>query len=255
MVDRTMPALLRSLRNRVTSLERRISRGTYQLPDRLAPNGEQVTDWNTALAAGFYWSEDAANGPRSGALVGVVRVVGGGTFQGRLVQEVSIPTGVGAQYPMTWRRVWTGTAWTTWAIISGARHAEYTGSFSVANGGSGATAIPTPTLDPAFSTDTSFASPISGGFSLAAGLYLINTALNIPVSPVANLTRFFASLSAPITPAQRFITGNNDDWFQGEATVYLPTAGNVSISIYQASGAARTVTHRTRVTLLGGTAP
>jgi len=119
MVDRTMPALLRSLRNRVTSLERRISRGTCQLPDRLAPNGEQVTDWNTALAAGFYWSEDAANGPRTGALVGVVRVVGGGTYQGRLVQEVSIPTGVAAQYPMTWRRVWTGTGWTAWAQLTG----------------------------------------------------------------------------------------------------------------------------------------
>ena len=63
MVDRTAAALLRSLRNRMTSVERRIARGTFQLPGRLSVNGQRVADWDDALAAGFYWGHDAANQP------------------------------------------------------------------------------------------------------------------------------------------------------------------------------------------------
>lgn len=116
MVDRTMPALLRSLRNRVTSLERRISRGTYQLPDRLSPTGAEVTDWNDATSVGFYWSENtAANAPFADRFLGQVFVMGGdGPIAGRLVQELQIPT-TGVQGRMVWRRYFSGGAWTAWA--------------------------------------------------------------------------------------------------------------------------------------------
>lgn len=114
-----MSGLLRRLGTRVTSLERRIARGTFQLPDRLGGLGEQVTDWNSVRSAGFYWSEDAANGPRTGVLVGVVKVVGGGTLAGRVVQEVSLPTSTIDMVPAGWRRVWVSNAWTAWKLFTG----------------------------------------------------------------------------------------------------------------------------------------
>ena len=63
MVDRTMPALLRNLRNRVTSVERRIARGTFQLPARLSQTGAEVTDWGDAVLPGFYWGVNAIHQP------------------------------------------------------------------------------------------------------------------------------------------------------------------------------------------------
>lgn len=96
-------------------------KGDIYSDDFLVLTGESdpVTDWNLALESGFFWSEDAANAPRSGALVGTVTRVGGGTYLGRVVQEVSIPTGVSAQIPATWRRVWTGSAWSSWILCAG----------------------------------------------------------------------------------------------------------------------------------------
>lgn len=126
MVDRTMPALLRSLRNRVTSLERRLSRGTYQLPDRLSPMGAEVTDWNQAVAAGFYWGASAAHqpvhlvdyyGPTAHAWwVGLVQVmpVPGGAV--RIVQTLTRPN-----YPEGWEFSRQsndgGASWSAWEDI------------------------------------------------------------------------------------------------------------------------------------------
>ena len=118
MVDRTMPALLRNLRNRVTSLERRIARGTFQLPGRLGATGAEVTDWNDAVNVGFYWSENtAAHAPFADRFIGQVFVMGGdGPLAGRLVQEVRIPT-TGTQGQLTWRRFYSGGVWSAWGAL------------------------------------------------------------------------------------------------------------------------------------------
>lgn len=256
MVDRTMPALLRSLKNRVTSLERRVARGSYQLPDRLSQTGAEVTDWNDAVSNGFYWSTgSAANNPVGNIAVGVVTSMGPTGGYNRVMQEVWFPSTALVNQRKTWRRVLdlvTGT-WTAWTFVPTVRHTQFTGSFSLANEGSGPTAIPASTRDTSLTTDSSIASAIAGGFSLGAGLYLISTTVTIAVSPVANLNRFFTNLDAPANEGvQRFITGRAEDLLQGSTTVYLASAGNVTLSMYQSSGAARTVSHRTRITLLGG---
>lgn len=99
---------------RIELLERRLARGF--LPERLQPNGAEVTDWNEATAVGFYWCENTAlNAPRADRFVGEVFVVGGGALAGRIVQEVRIPTN-SIQGAATWRRVYDGT-WRPWYIV------------------------------------------------------------------------------------------------------------------------------------------
>lgn len=112
---RTAARLGQSVDERLSILE---ARGAV-LPDRLSTFGAQVTDWNAVRSAGFYWSENAANAPVVSALVGTVWVVGGGSVEGRVVQEVRIPTGFGIQGITTWRRAWTGTSWSAWVLVTG----------------------------------------------------------------------------------------------------------------------------------------
>ena len=113
MVDRTMPALLRSLKNRVTALERRLARGSYQLPPRLQQTGEQVADWNDAVQVGFYSATAAAaNAPEARALVGQVFY---DVAAGVIAQEVFSPSTNGPLRNITWRRVYSGGAWSAWS--------------------------------------------------------------------------------------------------------------------------------------------
>lgn len=114
MVDRTMPALLRSLKNRVTSLERRLARGSYQLPPRLQQTGEQVTDWNDAVQVGFYWSTaTAANRPPVALpLVGQVFY---NADAGIIEQVLTTPSTNEPLRNVTWRRVYSGGSWSAWS--------------------------------------------------------------------------------------------------------------------------------------------
>lgn len=115
MVDRSMPALLRDLRNRVTSLERRLARSSYQLPPRLQQTGEQVADWNDAVQVGFYSAPaSASHAPEALALVGRVFYEG---VTGAIAQEVFSPSAEPSLRGLSWRRVYSGGAWSPWLLV------------------------------------------------------------------------------------------------------------------------------------------
>lgn len=112
---RNMDGLLADFSSRITGLERRQG----GLPDRLSSRGQQVTDWDDALAAGFYWSAEAANQPSypgSGGggiwFQGVVTVNNSGS--GRILQELreSNTTRLSVSY----QRYWNGASWSAWEI-------------------------------------------------------------------------------------------------------------------------------------------
>ncbi|UVK61355.1 minor tail protein [Microbacterium phage Gingerbug] len=131
------------------------------------------------------------------------------------------------------------------------RHAEFSGSFSLQNAGAAASDINTPSRVAAYTTDNTVAVPIAGGVSVDAGRYLVDFGVNISVSPVANLTRAFGSVwDSNSGLAPRIFNGTAEDWMQGTAVIYMPDAGNLKFSVYQLSGAARTVTYRLKITKL-----
>jgi hypothetical protein len=91
----------------------RQERRTPRLPDRLSWLGQEVTDWDDATEAGFYWSDTGAvNGPFADRWQGQVTPMGG-SLAGRTRQEVSIPT-TGATGRVTWSRVYNGVSWSAW---------------------------------------------------------------------------------------------------------------------------------------------
>lgn len=119
MTDRTLLDSLRTLKKRVGLLERRIAVGAFRLPPRLQPAGQEVTDWNNATQAGFYWSQSgAANNPVGNIAVGAV-IVKGEAPNARVFQEVYFPTSTDSSRMQTWRRVNTAAdgsgAWSAWA--------------------------------------------------------------------------------------------------------------------------------------------
>lgn len=240
----TLGAKVDALDVRVAQLER-----AGGLAERLS--GKQVTDWNTAVEPGWYWSDSSTNGPGS-ALVGEVKVVGG-TLAGRIVQEVSIPTTAPSDLRKSWRRVRDSNGtWSAWTPTSSPRHAEFSGTFALQNAGTGPTLIPALTRDTTYSRQGEFAAPVAGGVSVPAGLYQVTLALFIAVGTTTNLTRFFAnvqdSITGPSGRLNRFITGANEDNFGGSATVYLPSAGTIQIALYQISGTSRNVDLRLKIT-------
>lgn len=91
-------------------------RGRF-LPDRLGSQGRQVTNWNDAIEAGFYWGNvSAVNRPAGSTyLVGKVARNEMPGFE-RIVQEVMMPSGTAPTSPygmMSWVRVGflTGGTW------------------------------------------------------------------------------------------------------------------------------------------------
>lgn len=240
----TLGAKVDALDVRVAQLER-----AGGLAERLS--GKQVTDWNTAVEPGWYWSDSSTNGPGS-ALVGEVKVVGG-TLAGRIVQEVSIPTTAPSDLRKSWRRVRDSNGtWSAWVPTTSPRHAEFSGTFVLNNAGTGPTLIPALTRDTTYSRQGEFASPVAGGFSVPAGVYQVTASLYIATGTTTNLTRFFAnlqdSITAPSGRINRFITGANEDNFGGSGSVYLPSAGTIQIALYQISGTARNVELRVKIT-------
>jgi len=132
------------------------------------------------------------------------------------------------------------------------RHAEFTGTMSVANGG---TPSPIPALprDTARTSDTSVATPTSGGFSVGPGTYVVYVSAAVTgVSPLSGLTRAFVNVSDDLSgqatrPAS---VQGGEDQMAGSVTIYMPAAGKISMEVYQASGAARTTNVRVKITAL-----
>ncbi|QDH93279.1 hypothetical protein QC999_gp71 [Microbacterium phage Cressida] len=115
---RTMEEILKDTRSRLLRVERRLSvRGG--LPARLGPNGAQVTDWNLATEAGFYWSEAAAlNNPVGNIATGIVTVKPTGANP-CVLQEVYFPTSTDSARGRSWRRVLNLTTgvWSAWTRV------------------------------------------------------------------------------------------------------------------------------------------
>lgn len=83
-----MDAFIRDQKRRTTALERRQN----ILAERLSGGGVQVTNWNDAIEAGFYWSDASASNRPVGSsfLSGVVYQNNMPGFF-RIVQDVTIP--------------------------------------------------------------------------------------------------------------------------------------------------------------------
>lgn len=97
---------------RIELLERRLG----ALPDRLSSTGQQVTDWDDAMAAGNYWSETSAlNNPIGNIASGRVRVWDGSTK--RITQEIGIPSTFAVNIGAWWQRTWVDTTgWGPWVV-------------------------------------------------------------------------------------------------------------------------------------------
>ncbi|QDP45528.1 hypothetical protein SEA_FUZZBUSTER_44 [Microbacterium phage FuzzBuster] len=112
MTDRSQAGFLKRIQHRLTAVERRLARGAFSLPPRLEPVGEAITDWNDAVAVGYYSAlSAAANAPAALPLVGVVTYEQG---SGTIAQEVWSPSANPNLRALTWRRVYTTGAWSTW---------------------------------------------------------------------------------------------------------------------------------------------
>lgn len=126
-------------------------------------------------------------------------------------------------------------------------HAEFSATYSLADQGSSATALPTLTRDTTYSRNGSFATPIAGGFSVPAGIYVVTITGTLAIS-FAVVQRFFFELKDSVTNRIHRIGGNYEDTFSGSVTIYLPSEGNILISAYQNSGAARNLAVRAKIT-------
>lgn len=86
-----------------------------ELPPRLSPNGQTITDWNDATEVGFYnGAVGIPNAPNSAGLFSGVVLR---SASGRIVQDlVNMTTTVDAMR-LTYRRVWSGSAWTAWETL------------------------------------------------------------------------------------------------------------------------------------------
>lgn len=243
----TLGAKVDALDVRVAQLER-----TGGLAERLS--GKQVTDWNQALEAGFYWADEgAANAPSASAFVGEVRVPGG-AFAGRIVQDVSIPSTTRNDLRKTWRRVRDSTGtWGAWTIITGTIHAAFGGSFTLQNGGSGPTDISTPSRDLARTTDQAFAAPTVGGVTVVEpGAYLVDFAVYNNASPVGSITRMFGGIwDNQSSRTARIFAAAGEEYLQGSTVVYLPNpSGIIRANVYQLSGASRGIQYWLSITKL-----
>lgn len=113
-MDRSAGDLFATFARRITALEKR---KTFLLPSRLTQRGQQVTDWNDAVASGFYWGLAAANAPSGvtnrGETIGTwfqgFTTVGN---NGALYQEVH--ESQSTRFPIVYRRYWNGTSFGAW---------------------------------------------------------------------------------------------------------------------------------------------
>lgn len=114
-IKKTLEGLIEDTRERLTIVERRPSgnRGPLQ------QNGQHVTDWNDAVATGFYWSETGAlNSPTTNLALGFVMVKPEGANP-RVMQIVYFPSATESVTRREWRR-WlnlTTGVWSTWTLI------------------------------------------------------------------------------------------------------------------------------------------
>jgi hypothetical protein len=116
--------------------------GSATLPQRLQTGGQQVTDWNAATQAGWYWGNyNAINGPPAGGvyLAGIVYVeddlpVGGGTPYAIRQQVWSIEDATANntnRLPInqaSWARSRIGGQWGAWISLDD--RLTYTGNYA-----------------------------------------------------------------------------------------------------------------------------
>lgn len=125
-----MPGWMRQKNKEIGRLQRR------GLPQRLSATGMQVTDWNDAVNAGFYWSEGSAlNNPVGNIAVGRVLVKPTGVNP-RVFQEVYFPSSTDRARKVTYRRVLaidTGI-WSGWSVSGDDTGWVSSGVFASASG-------------------------------------------------------------------------------------------------------------------------
>jgi hypothetical protein len=105
------------VKKKIVALERRGGGSNFVLPDRLAPGGQVVTDWNNATEDGWYYSTTgaSANAPFNAEWVGHVQ---NNITAGRLVQRLTGPYG-NPNGDVEWVRVKSGTTWFAWRRADG----------------------------------------------------------------------------------------------------------------------------------------
>lgn len=133
------------------------------------------------------------------------------------------------------------------------RHAQFTGSFTLQNAGSGPTDINTPTRDLTYTTDQTFAAPTVGGVTVAEpGAYLVDFSIYNNASPVGSITRMFGSIwDNQSSRSSRIFAAAGEEYLQGSTVVYLPNPGGIiRANVYQISGAARSMQYWLKVTRL-----
>ncbi|QBI98123.1 minor tail protein [Microbacterium phage Fireman] len=113
---RTDEGLMGSILRRLTLVERRVSKTPGGLPARLGPEGQEVTDWNLALAPGFYWSvAGATNAPPSTTVLS--GVVGVSMSSGTAVVFQDVRAGADPYQATSYRRYRSSTGtWTPWRL-------------------------------------------------------------------------------------------------------------------------------------------
>ncbi|QWY83810.1 minor tail protein [Microbacterium phage PermaG] len=218
----------------------------------LSTTGKEITDWNNAKESGWYWSSTGALNTPNGESSLFGRVVAGNN--NRVIQEVFVPSTATQTFRKTWRRVTDGAGWSPWILHNGqTRHAEFSGTFNVADAGVGAVAIPVLTRDTTYSRQGEFATPIAGGVSVPAGVYQVSAAWYINVG-ATNLVRAFInvsdSISGPSGRINRFLTIRQEDYGASSITMMLPSNGNIVFGVYQQSGAVRASELRIKITEL-----
>ena len=134
----------------------------------------------------------------------------------------------------------------------GPRHAEFKGTFALQNAGSGPSDIPSIPRDTVTTTDNSVATPTSGGFNLPAGLFLVSISVGVQVSPVSALTRSFIDMSDSVTGRAFRVNGvqGGEDKYSATTSIYFPSAGKLTIGMYQVSGTSRNIDIQIRITQL-----
>lgn len=112
VTDKTLEGILRDLYLRSDQQARR------GLPERLQTVGRLVADWNDAREVGFYASDAAALNSPDSAKRWVGQVFADST--GALIQEVrsSSVASTTADFLQTYRRRWSGSAWSSWLLLT-----------------------------------------------------------------------------------------------------------------------------------------
>lgn len=135
---------------------------------------------------------------------------------------------------------------TDWASTPGA-HAEYTGTALVANGASAN--VPMMAVDASRTTDSSFATPVAGGFTLKPGVYMITPSTTIGGVPATG--RCFIDIVADGITERVAWAAAPENILAGTGQVRASADLTVTITLFQTSGADRNMPTRVKITKVG----